>query len=77
MICLAAALFMMLNPFPEGTLILAFLFGCFVFSYSGGNFNMGLIIFAVTFPLTLLLTWRFRLLKRFKQKLVELKNESS
>jgi uncharacterized membrane protein len=54
----------MISPFPEGSLILAFVLGFFGYQFTG-NLTITIAISITTFLSTLILTWKFHLLQKF------------
>jgi hypothetical protein len=68
LLILAVALFIMISPFPEGTIILSFILGYFGYHFSGGSLWTAVLTYVITFPITLFLTKKLHLIGKFKRE---------
>jgi len=68
LLILAVALFIMISPFPEGTIILSFILGYFGYHFSGGSLWTAVLTYVITFPITLIITKKLHLIGKFKKE---------
>jgi hypothetical protein len=68
LLILAVALFIMISPFPEGTIILSFILGYFGYHFSGGSLWTAVLTYVITFPITLIVTKKLHLIGKLKKE---------
>jgi len=75
LLILAVALFVMISPFPEGTIILSFILGYFGYTFSGRSLWTAVLTYVITFPITLILTKKLHLIGKFKKEFKRIRGE--